>query len=67
MLVGQSRRAGAGLWYGDDLEYAACVDLLLRNRALAGSLGRAGRRFVAGLGWPSVVDRLAGHLAAVAP
>jgi glycosyltransferase involved in cell wall biosynthesis len=67
VLVGQSRRAGAGLWYGDDLEYAACVDLLLRNRALAGALGRAGRRFVAGLGWPAVVDRLAGHLAAVAP
>jgi glycosyltransferase involved in cell wall biosynthesis len=67
VLVGQSRRAGAGLWYGDDLEYAACVDLLLRNRALAGALGRAGRRFVAGLAWPAVVDRLAGHLAAVAP
>ena len=66
VLVGQSRRAGAGLWYGDDLEYAACVDLLLRNPALARALGRSGRRFVSRLTWPAVVDRLVSHLGAAA-
>jgi glycosyltransferase involved in cell wall biosynthesis len=66
VLVGQSRRAGAGLWYADDLEYAACVDLMVRNPALVRALGHSGRRFVGRIAWPDVIERLLGHLRAVA-
>jgi glycosyltransferase involved in cell wall biosynthesis len=47
VLVGQSRRSGGGLWYRDDDEYAAMIDLLARARPLAAALGRQGRRWVA--------------------
>jgi glycosyltransferase involved in cell wall biosynthesis len=47
VLVGQSRRAGGGLWYRDGDEYAAMLDLLATARPLAHAIGRQGRRFVA--------------------
>jgi glycosyltransferase involved in cell wall biosynthesis len=47
VLVGQSRRAGGGLWYRDGDEYAAMLDLLATARPLAHAIGRQGHRFVA--------------------
>jgi glycosyltransferase involved in cell wall biosynthesis len=47
VLVGQSRRAGGGLWYRDGDEYAAMLHLLATARPLAHAIGRQGRRFVA--------------------
>ena len=64
MLVGQSRRARGGLWFMDDLEYAAALDLLTSTPALAGALGSAGRRFAASHNWDTVTGRLLDHLAA---
>jgi glycosyltransferase involved in cell wall biosynthesis len=46
VLVGQSRRAGGGLWYRDGDEYAAMVDLLATARPLAHAIGRQGQAFV---------------------
>lgn len=66
VLVGQTRRAGAGLWFADDLEYAAALDLLQANPALAGALGHAGRRFAADLTWPAVTERLLAQVRAAA-
>lgn len=43
VLVGQSRRAGGGLWYRDADEYAVMLDLLGRNPPLAQAIGRQGR------------------------
>lgn len=58
VLVGQSRRAGAGIWYRTAEEYAACVEFLERTPALARALGRSGRRYVEGLSWPATMQRL---------
>jgi glycosyltransferase involved in cell wall biosynthesis len=66
VLVGQTRRARGGLWFGDDLEYAAALDLLTSTPALAGALGHAGQRFAAGHDWETVTGRLLDHLAAAA-
>jgi glycosyltransferase involved in cell wall biosynthesis len=46
VLVGQSRRSGGGLWYGDAEEYAAMLGLLARARPLADAIGGQGRRHV---------------------
>jgi glycosyltransferase involved in cell wall biosynthesis len=55
VLVGQSRRAGGGLWYRDSDEYAAMLDLLARARPLAAAIGRQGRRWTAeNGGWDRV-------------
>nr|QOL00461.1 alpha-D-kanosaminyltransferase [uncultured organism] len=55
VLVGQSRRANAGLWYGDAAELSAGIDLL---RGPAGrELGANGRRFVAErYAWPRIIE-----------
>lgn len=58
VLVGQTRRAQAGLWYADAEEYIEAIDLLRRNPSIAWALGHAGRRFVATLGWETVLDRV---------
>lgn len=58
VLVGQSRRSGAGLWYESEGEYGEAVALLARNPAVGRSLGYAGRRYVQALDWPSVIGRL---------
>lgn len=67
VLVGQTRRARAGLWFADDLEYAAALDMLTANPALAGALGHAGRRFVADLRWDAVTGRLLDQVRAAVP
>lgn len=58
VLVGQSRRSGAGLWYRDDDEYSEAVRLLIDTPALASALGDAGRRFTATLSWTLITERL---------
>ena len=58
VLLGQTRRAGGGVWYRDPLEYAACLDLLASRPPLAHALGRAGWKFTQDLSWPVVVGRL---------
>lgn len=66
VLVGQSRRAGGGLWYRDADEYVACLDLLTSSPALGRALGRSGWRFARGLSWPAVTRALEEVLADVA-
>jgi glycosyltransferase involved in cell wall biosynthesis len=66
VLVGQTRRARAGLWFGDAVEYAAALDLLADSPALAHALGRSGRRFTRERSWDAVTDDLLGHVRAVA-
>ena len=66
VLVGQTRRARAGLWFDDDLEYAAALDLLTGSPALAGALGHAGRRFTATKSWDAVTAQLLEQIRAVA-
>jgi glycosyltransferase involved in cell wall biosynthesis len=46
VLVGQSRRAGGGLWYANEDEYVAMLDFLARAEPLASALGGQGRRYV---------------------
>ena len=58
VLVGQTRRAGGGLWFTTPDEYAAAVDLLASRPPLAWGLGRAGWRFTRELEWPAVTRRL---------
>lgn len=58
VLLGQTRRAGGGVWYRDPLEYAACLDLLATRPPLAHALGRAGWKFTRDLSWPVVIGRL---------
>lgn len=66
VLVGQTRRAGAGLWYDDEVEYAFAVDTLHRTPALARALGRAGRAFTEHQSWSEVLDRVESVLGRVA-
>jgi glycosyltransferase involved in cell wall biosynthesis len=66
VLVGQSRRAGGGVWYRDDAEYREAVSLLLRNPVLAAALGHSGRRFTTTLSWSRVITRLIGAIHRVA-
>jgi glycosyltransferase involved in cell wall biosynthesis len=57
VLVGQSRRAGGGLWYSDKDEYVAMLDFLARAQPLASALGGQGRRYVrAEYSWEHVRD-----------
>ena len=55
VLVGQSRRAGGGLWFADADEYATMLDFLVSNPALADAIGRQGRACVdRDYGWDTV-------------
>jgi glycosyltransferase involved in cell wall biosynthesis len=57
VLVGQCVRSNAGLYYGDALEFAGALDVLLTDRALAGRLGMNGRAyFTRHYSWP-VIER----------
>lgn len=57
VLVGQSRRAGGGLWFRDAQEYTVMLDALARNPALAAAIGRQGRRHAAATySWDRVRD-----------
>jgi glycosyltransferase involved in cell wall biosynthesis len=68
VLVGQSRRAGGGLWYSDDEEYAAMLEFLTAAKPLASAIGSQGRRYVrAEYSWDHVRDGWLAALAEVAP
>ncbi len=57
VLVGQCLRSNAGLYYEDVREFAAALDRLLDDRALAGALGRNGQEyFTRHYSWP-VIER----------
>ena len=58
VLLGQTRRAGAGLWFESAEEYGACLDLFAARAPIAWSLGRAGWRFARQLDWDSTIRRL---------
>jgi glycosyltransferase involved in cell wall biosynthesis len=58
VLVGQSRRSGGGLPYGNYFEFEAALDRLLDDAGLRGGLGAAGRAYVeANYRWDVVLDR----------
>lgn len=46
VLVGQSRRAGGGLWYSNADEYRGMLDFLAQAKPLAETIGAQGRRYV---------------------
>jgi glycosyltransferase involved in cell wall biosynthesis len=48
VLVGQCVRSNAGLYYEDAREFAAAVDRILSDPALAATLGRTVARFLPG-------------------
>ena len=57
VLVGQCRRSNAGLYYEDVRDFAAALDRLLDDHALADALGRNGREYFARhYSWP-VIER----------
>jgi glycosyltransferase involved in cell wall biosynthesis len=67
VLVGQVRRAGGGLWFADDAEYAEGLWRLVDDRDLGARLGVQGRRYALGRFRPEAVsDRLEGLLHEVA-
>jgi glycosyltransferase involved in cell wall biosynthesis len=67
VLVGQSGRAGGGLWYADGAEYAAMLELLTRAKPLAEAIGAQGRRYVRETySWDRVRDEWLAALAEVA-
>jgi glycosyltransferase involved in cell wall biosynthesis len=57
VLVGQCLRSNAGLYYEDAREFAAALDRILADPALADTLGRNGRAFFTrNYSWP-VIER----------
>ena len=57
VLVGQCLRSNAGLYYEDAREFAAALDRILSDKALAATLGRNGRAFFTRhYSWP-VIER----------
>jgi glycosyltransferase involved in cell wall biosynthesis len=57
VLVGQCVRSNAGLYYENAREFAAALDRILSDPALAATLGRNGRAFFArNYSWP-VIER----------
>jgi glycosyltransferase involved in cell wall biosynthesis len=58
VLVGQSRRSGAGLPYHGYAEFEAALDRLLGDPGLRERMGEAGRGFVERhYGWPALIER----------
>jgi glycosyltransferase involved in cell wall biosynthesis len=58
VLVGQSRRSGAGLPYSGYAEFEAALDLLLEDDGLRRRMGSAGRGFVErNYHWPRLLAR----------
>ena len=57
VLLGQCLRSNAGLYYANAAEFAAVLDTVLDDPALAATLGRNGRRFYdEQYSWP-VIER----------
>jgi hypothetical protein len=67
VLVGQSRRAGGGLWYENGDEYGAMLDFLARTPPVADAIGAQGRRYVReNYSWARVRDEWLAALETVA-
>jgi glycosyltransferase involved in cell wall biosynthesis len=67
VLVGNSRRAGGGLWYRGGDEYVAMLDSLAGAPPLAEAIGRQGRRYAqAFYSWDHVRDSWLGAVREVA-
>ena len=63
VLVGQSRRSNAGLYYEDAGEFAAIVDALREDPGLATRLGANGRTFfTTHYSWPAIEGKYLGLL-----
>jgi glycosyltransferase involved in cell wall biosynthesis len=57
VLAGHARRSGGGIPFRGFAEFEAALDLIRSDRALAGALGRAGRRYVeARCSWDRILD-----------
>jgi glycosyltransferase involved in cell wall biosynthesis len=55
VLVGQSRRSNAGLYYANAAEFAAAADRLQMDAGLAAAMGRSGRAYYgAQYAWPVI-------------
>ena len=65
VLVGQTRRSGAGLLYADAAGYADALGRLQREPGLAADLGAAGMAWTAGQTWDAAVRRWRALLALV--
>ena len=64
VLKGQVERADGGLYYGTAREFAEAVELLVREAALARTLGAQGRDYVnSEYRWPVVIQRIESLLA----
>ncbi len=57
VLRAQTKRANGGLWFRDFFEFNECVELLLRDPALADALGESGRAFALAEYSPDAVRR----------
>jgi hypothetical protein len=58
VLVGQSRRSNAGLYYANAAEFRAAVDVLLDDRPLARTMGDNGRTYyAANYAWPVIEQK----------
>ena len=56
VLVGQSRRANAGLWYADEAEFTAAVNLV--RGPVGEAMGANGRSFVMeSYSWPKIIEK----------
>jgi glycosyltransferase involved in cell wall biosynthesis len=68
VLEGQARRSGGGLPFRGFAEFETALDLILSDPALAGALGRAGRRYVERCcSWDAVLGRYEGFLDRLGP
>lgn len=58
VLLGQCLRSNAGLYYEDARDFAAVLDRLLKDQALAAALGRNGRAYFARhYSWPVIESK----------
>jgi glycosyltransferase involved in cell wall biosynthesis len=68
VLAGQCLRSNGGLFYHGYAEFAEALGLLLREDALAASLGRQGKAYVdREYSWETIDAKLDGLLAETAP
>jgi len=66
VLLGQCLRSNAGLYYANAAEFAAVLDTVLDDRALAATLGRNGRRFYdEQYSWPVIERKYLGMFASL--
>ena len=57
VLRAQTKRANGGLWFRDFVDFNECLEVLLRDPALADALGESGRKFTLAEYSPEAVRR----------